>query len=82
MIKFEILELPFALTNDQFEKISKIVSVDSALDYDVVQGDTDGIVWLWAHHEVEEECENATRYWIHTDGTVSLAEEVTWDWKE
>jgi len=81
MIKFEINEFPFALTNDQFDKINDIIRCAPELDYDIVEGDQGrGMVWLWAHHEVEDECENPTRYWIEVDGTVSLAEEVTWDW--
>ena len=81
MIRFEINEFPFALTNDQFFTINQLIQPAPELDYDIVEGDTQGIVWLWAHHEAEEECENPTRYWISVAGTVSLAEEVTWDWR-
>jgi hypothetical protein len=82
MIKFEINEFPFALTSDQFIKISHMILRAPELDYDIVEGDQGrGMVWLWAHHEVEEECENPTRYWIEVDGAVSNVEEVDWDWQ-
>lgn len=79
MIRFEINELPFAITNDQFNTISTIVSRDPSLNYDVVEGDTEARVWLWAHPE--SEALNPTRHWIEVDGTISLTEEVDWDWK-
>lgn len=83
MIKFEINEFPFALTNDQFDKINDVIRCAPELDYDIVEGDQGrGMVWLWAHHEAEPECENPTRYWVEIDGTVSLAEEVDWDWQD
>lgn len=77
MIRFEINEFPFALTNDQFSTIAGIIGTATWRDYDIVEGDTDGIVWLWVHHEAG----NPDRHWIHTDGNVSLVEDVDWDWQ-
>jgi hypothetical protein len=78
MIKFEINEFPFALTNDQMVRIYTLIAEYGwDLDYDVVEGDTNGIVWLWVHHEDG----NPTRCWIETDGIISLSEDVDWDWQ-
>lgn len=79
MIRFEINELPFAITNDQFGSIAYLIVGDLSLNYDVVEGDTDSRIWLWVHPE--DESINPTRHWIEVDGTISLTEEVDWDWK-
>lgn len=76
MIRFEINELPFALTNDQFETIASLIQLDPGLNFDIVEGDTNGIVWLWSHWEDSL----PTRHWIEVDGTISTLEEVDWDW--
>jgi hypothetical protein len=81
MIKFEINEFPFALTNDQFATIAGLIQRGPTSDYDIVEGDTDGIVWLWVHYGESGGALTPTRYWIQTDGNVSLVEDVTWDWK-
>jgi hypothetical protein len=81
MIKFEINTFPFALTNDQFSTIAGLIKLDPAQDYDIVEGDTDGIVWLWVHWEKADPKLTPTRYWIHVDGNVSLVEDVDWDWQ-
>ena len=74
MIKIEPNKLPFALTNDQFSTIAGIFSQNTAVDYDVTEGDTEGIVWLYVYIEGTV----PVRHWIHTDGTVSLVEYCDW----
>jgi hypothetical protein len=85
MIKFELNDLPFALTNDQFIMLTSIMAKHGwDRDYDIVEGDTAGLVWLWAHppHNPWAETQpNPIRYWIEVDGQVTTEEEVTWDWK-
>ncbi|QWY82823.1 hypothetical protein PP641_gp083 [Arthrobacter phage SilentRX] len=81
MIKFEINKFPFALTNDQFSTIAGLVKLDPAQDYDVVEGDGEGRVWLWVHWEKADPDLTPTRYWVEADGNVSLAEDVDWDWQ-
>lgn len=81
MIRFEINEFPFALTNDQFSTIAGIIQHGPSRDYDIVEGDTDGIVWLWVHYG-EAAGMTPSRYWIEVDGTVSLIEDVDWDWND
>ena len=82
MIRFELNNpAQFALTNDQFSAIHTII--DGAgwdLDYDIIEGDTAGIIWLW-QHPVDPDFGTPTRHWIEPDGIVSLSEDVTWDWK-
>lgn len=82
MIRFELESYNFALTNDQFNTIAAIIQKDTSLDYDVVEHDATGSVWLWVHHEQEPGGGNPTRHWIDVDGNVSLVEDVDWDWNE
>lgn len=80
MIRIEPNNPTFALTNDQLKAVVDMVNEHGwDIDYDIVEHDRDnsGIVWLWVH----DEGVNPTRYWIEVDGQISLAEEVTWDWK-
>lgn len=81
MIRFEINELPFAITNDQFATLARIVSEDWSLNYDVVEqhDDDDGTICVWAHPD--NETDNPLRHHILIDGTILLTEEVDWDWK-
>ena len=83
MIKFEINEFPFALTNDQFSTIAGLIQRGPASDYDIVEGDQGrGMVWLWVHYGESGGRLTPTRYWIEVDGSVSLVEDVDWDWNE
>jgi hypothetical protein len=82
VIKFEINEFPFALTNDQWATATGIMSQDWTRDYDIVEGDQGhGLVWLWVHYG-DAEGLVPSRYWIEADGNVSLVEDVDWDWDE
>lgn len=80
MIKFEINEFPFALTNDQLNTIVDMVNEYGwDLDYDVVEGDNKDAphIKLWVH----EKDTTPTRIWIGQDGQIGLREDVDWDWK-
>lgn len=79
MIRFESNSPTFAITNDQYNTITTLIGVDWSLNYDVVEGDTEARIWLWVHPE--DESLNPHRYWIEVDGSISLSEEVDWDWK-
>jgi hypothetical protein len=83
MIRIEANDYPFTITADQFAKVVELIAGDYTADYDIVEGDTNGIIWLWVHsaEDADEPDENPSRHWIDVDGTVSLSEEVTWDWK-
>lgn len=82
MIKFEINEFPFALTNDQFSTIAGIIQHGPSRDFDIVEGDQGrGMVWLWVHYGTAAGM-TPTRYWIEADGNVSLVEDVDWDWND
>lgn len=79
MISFQFNKPPSAITNDQFITLTSIMAHHGwDLDYDVVEGDTAGIIWLWVH---PADGTNPTRNWIAVDGELTLEEEVTWDWK-
>lgn len=80
MIRFELNNpAQFALTNDQLNAVTDHITEHGwHLDYDIVEGDTAGIIWLWVH---PIDGYNPTRHWIEPDGITSLSEEVTWDWK-
>jgi hypothetical protein len=71
------------ITNDQLNAVVDIITEAGwDLDYDIVEGDSNGIVWLWEHrHPGSGDPGNPTRHWIETDGQIRLSEEVTWDWK-
>lgn len=78
MITFE-LNNPgtFALTGDQIRTIWFLIEEYGKDEkYEIVEGDTPGIVWLWVHDDED----TPTRYWIQADGR-NDAEQVTWDWK-
>jgi hypothetical protein len=80
VIKIEPNNPTFAITNDQLSAVVDLITEAGwDLDYDIVEGDTDGIVWLWEHRHDGES--NPTRHWIESDGRVTLSEDVTWDWR-
>lgn len=81
MISFESnISSALKITNDQLNAVVDLITEAGwDLSYDVVGGDTDGIIWLWEFRHDQES--NPTRHWIEIDGTIRLQEEVTWDWK-
>lgn len=74
MIKIEPNALPFALTNDQFSTIAGVFAQDTSLNYDVTEGDTAGIIWLYVYTVGSV----PVRHWIETDGSVKLVEYCDW----
>lgn len=81
MISIEANDYPFTLTGDQFATIAGLTQRQPGGDYDIIEADTNGIVWLWVHYGQRGGPLTPTRYWIETNGGVSLVEDVTWDWK-
>jgi hypothetical protein len=74
MIKIEPNKLPFALTNDQFSTIAGIIAQDWTLNYDITEGDTNGIVWVYVYTEGSV----PSRHWVEADGSVSTVEYCDW----
>jgi hypothetical protein len=86
MIRFELNDTSYAVTNDAMATMVRIMAEDWSRDYDIVEHNESGKrtdAWLWVHpvEDADAPDENPIRHWITEDGEVVLSEEVTWDWK-
>jgi hypothetical protein len=69
MIRFELNDTSYAVTNDAMATMVRIMAEDWSRDYDIVEHNESGKrtdAWLWVHpvEDADAPDENPIRHWI------------------